>query len=123
MRTNTISMLFFTTLLFVTACVSEETTNKQTKQEQESDAEELTAFVVEEKNPQTRTTGEYDGSGIKFYWTQYDNLWVNNGTLKKNARNTISESLRNHPTIPTAVLRTPTAKFYFLGTYTALWGY
>lgn len=119
MRTNTISMLFFTTLLFVTACVSEETTNKQTKQEQESDAEELTAFVVEEKNPQTRTTGEYDGSGIKFYWTQYDNLWVNNGTLKKNARNTISESLRNHPTIPTAVLRTPTAKFYFLGTYTA----
>jgi len=55
----------------------------------------------------TRTSGVYDGSGVDFYWTTNDNIWVNSGsTLTASSSNNITST-------------TTSAKFYFDGTYTA----
>ena len=117
MKTNALSLLALTGALFLmAACASEETNNKQ-EQAQKPDTKGLTAFVV--NNGATRTTAEYDGSGLNFYWTEGDRLWVNNGTLIQDNSNNISAMLTPNPTTPTAVKRAATARFYFAGTYTA----
>ena len=121
MKTNTLSLLIFAALL-LTACASEDTTNKQ-EQQQQPETKGLTEFVVTDGT--TRTTTEYfdnggTNRGLHFYWTEGDRLWVNNGTLIQDARNNIDSKLESHPTIPTAVKRAATAKFYFNGTFTAL---
>lgn len=121
MKTNILSLLALTGTLFLTvACASEDTANQ--KEEQEPNTEGLTSFVEEDNA--TRTTGEYDGSGLNFYWTLNDRLWVNTGTalapvLTQDSKNNINATLENHPTNPSAVKRVATAKFYFAGTFTA----
>lgn len=123
MKTNILSLLAFSGLLFFTSCMNEDSTKQELTQE--PDLEGLTAFMVEDNNIKTRTTAEYDGSGLNFYWTAGDQLWVNTGTasspiLTKNHRNNISSKLTPHPTTPSiAVKRAATAKFYFNGTFTA----
>ena len=57
-------------LTFFVSCASDDTTNKQTKQE--LGTEGLTSFVEDE--PTTRTTAEYDGSGLNCFWTAGDRL-------------------------------------------------
>ena len=117
MKTNALSLLALTGALFpIAACASEETNSKQ-EQAQKPDTKGLTAFVV--NNGATRTTAEYDGSGLNFYWTEGDHLWVNNGTLIQDNSNNISAMLTPNPTTPTGVKRAATARFYFAGTYTA----
>ena len=117
MKTNALSLLALTGALFlVTACANEETNSKQ-EQAQKPDTKGLTAFVV--NNGATRTTADYDGSGLNFYWTEGDRLWVNDGTLIQDNSNNITDLLTDNPSIPTAVKRTATARFYFSGTYTA----
>ena len=117
MKTNALSLLALTSALFLmAACASEETNSKQ-EQAQKPDTKGLTAFVV--NNGATRTTAEYDGSGLNFYWTEGDRLWVNNGTLTQDNSNNITEMLTPNPTTPGAVKRAATARFYFSGTYTA----
>ena len=117
MKTNALSLLALTGALFLmAACASEETNSKQ-EQAQKPDTKGLTAFVV--NNGATRTTAEYDGSGLNFYWTEGDHLWVNNGTLTQDNSNNITEMLTPNPTTPTGVKRAATARFYFAGTYTA----
>ena len=118
MKTNALSLISIAALLLFTGCTSDETTDRITKP-QNPDTDGLTAFVVEDNKPQTRTTGEYDGSGINFYWTADDHLWVNNGTLRKDVKNNIADLLVPNPNIPTGVKRAATAKFYFDGTYSA----
>lgn len=119
MKRDVLTQLALTsTLLLSMACSSEETT-KQEPTKGQQDTKELTAFVVEDNSTKTRTTAEYDGSGLNFYWTEGDRLWVNNGTLIQDASNNIDLKLENHPTIPSAVKRAATAKFYFNGTFTA----
>ncbi|QUB47934.1 hypothetical protein J5A66_03835 [Prevotella sp. oral taxon 475] len=117
MKTNILSQFILAgALLLTVACTSGETT----RQEQIKDSQDikgLTAFVVEDNT--TRTTGEYDGSGINFYWTEGDRLWVNNATLKQDVRNNISNVLVPNPTTTTGVKRAATAKFYFEGNFTA----
>ena len=121
MKTNILSLLALTGALFLTvACASEDTANQ--KEGQEPNTEGLTSFVEEDNA--TRTTGEYDGSGLNFYWTLNDRLWVNTGTalapvLTQDSKNNINATLENHPTNPSAVKRVATAKFYFAGTFTA----
>ena len=118
MKTNTLFLLALSGVLFFTACASEDTAKQEPTQE--PGIEGLTAFVVGDSDTETRTTAEYDGSGINFYWTAGDRLWVNNVTLKRDVRNTINNHLENHPTMPTtAVKRVATAKFYFTGNFTA----
>ena len=117
MKTNALSLLALTGALFLmAACASEETNSKQ-EQAQKPDTKGLTAFTVD--GGATRTTAEYDGSGLNFYWTEGDRLWVNNGTLIQDNSNNISAMLTPNPTTPTGVKRAATARFYFAGTYTA----
>lgn len=123
MKTNVFSLLVIACLLFFAGCASDDVTNKSTHT-QEPDAKELTAFVVEDNDTKTRTTAEYDGSGLNFYWTAGDRLWVNTGTaaspvLTQDVENSISNLLVDNPTIPTGVKRAAKASFSFEGTYTA----
>ena len=107
-------LIFAAALAFVVSCANDDTTNKQT--EQEPGTEGLTSFVEEDQA--TRTTGEYDGSGLNFYWTAGDRLWVNNGTLIQDSKNNISKKLIAS-TIPSGVQRATRANFWFSGTFTA----
>ena len=116
MKTKILSLLAIAGLVFFTGCASEDTANKQN--EQEPSTEGLTGFV--EEVPATRTTAEYDGSGLNFYWTAGDRMWVNNGgTLTQDAYNNIDSKLENNPANPSAVQRAAKAKFWFNGTFTA----
>ncbi|ALO47832.1 hypothetical protein [Hoylesella enoeca] len=120
MKTNILSLLALAGLITFAGCASDDTANKQT--EQEPGTEGLTSFVEEDQA--TRTTGEYDGSGLNFFWTAGDRLWVNTGTaispiLTQDSKNNISDLLLPNPAIPTGVKRAAKAKFYFSGTFTA----
>ena len=116
MKTNILSLLAIAGLLTFVGCANEDTANKDN--DQEPGTEGLTSFVEEENA--TRTTGEYDGSGLNFYWTAGDRLWVNNsGTLTQDSQNNINSTLVNNPANPSAVKRVDKAKFYFAGTFTA----
>ena len=116
MKTKDLFSIAIAGLVFFTGCASEDTANKQT--EQEPGTEGLTGFV--EEVPATRTTAEYDGSGLNFYWTAGDRIWVNNGgTLTQDARNNINSKLENNPADPSAVKRAAKAKFWFSGSFTA----
>ena len=70
MKTNILSLLAIAGLLTFAGCASDDTTNKSN--EQEPGTEGLTSFVEEDNA--TRTTAEYDGSGLNFYWTAGDRL-------------------------------------------------
>ena len=113
MKTNILSLLAFAGLLTFASCANDDTTNN----DKEPGTEGLTGFVVEEDNA-TRTTAEYDGSGLKFFWTANDRLWVNNGTLTQDASNNISSVLVNNPANASAVQRAAKARFWFSGTFT-----
>ena len=69
----------------------------------------MTEFAAEEasQNGTTRTMGVYGGSGIKFYWTLGDKLWI---------KNTASLIQSNKDDITG---KAATAKFYFAGQYDA----
>ena len=120
MKTNILSLLAIAGLLTFAGCASDDTANKQN--EQEPGTEGLTSFVEDAST--TRTTGEYDGSGLNFFWTEGDRLWVNAGTaispvLKQDSKNNINDLLAANPAIPTGVKRAAKASFAFAGTYTA----
>ena len=72
----------------------------------------------QEDEIETRTTGEYTGSGIDFYWTTDDILWIH---TDDDALNPLKKSKRsNIATLSAADTknRTATAKFYFDGSFT-----
>lgn len=116
MKTKDLFSIAVAGLLFLSSCASEDTANKQN--EQEPGTEGLTGFV--EEVPATRTTADYDGSGLNFYWTAGDRMWVNNGgTLTQDAYNNIASKLENNPANSSAVQRAAKAKFWFNGTFTA----
>ena len=120
MKTNILSLLAIAGLLTFASCANDDTASKDN--DQEPGTEGLTSFVEEDQA--TRTTGEYDGSGLNFFWTAGDRLWVNTGTttspvLTQDSQNNINSTLVNNPTNPSAVKRVDKAKFYFAGTFTA----
>ena len=120
MKTNILSLLAIAGLLTFAGCASDDTANKDN--DQEPGTEGLTSFVEEDNS--TRTTAEYDGSGLNFYWTEGDRLWVNTGTalapaLTQDSKNNISNLLVPNPTTPIGVKRAAKASFAFAGTYTA----
>ena len=117
MKTNALSLLALTGALFLMAACASEETNSQQELAQKPDTKGLTAFIV--NNGATRTTADYDGSGLNFYWTEGDRLWVNNGTLIQDNHNNVAEQLTPNPATPAGVKRAATARFYFSGTYTA----
>ena len=114
-------------LLFVVACTNDDVAQDRNTPDKKGN-ENLTAFVIEENNPvtkaaQTRTTGQYSGSGIDFYWTADDPLWVNKAAtgepdLQQSTGSDIAEHLESS-TITGGVKRAASASFYFDGTFTA----
>nr|WP_314682868.1 fimbrillin family protein [uncultured Prevotella sp.] len=111
MKINKFTSLFATCLLMgLTACsndnLSDADPNNSAK---DKDLTGKTSFSITSE-AKTRTSGVYD-SGVKFYWTPKDNIWVNSGTTTSP---TLTASSSNNITSTTA-----SAKFYFDGTYTA----
>ena len=75
MNISQLFLLPFTSILLLTvACTNDESTNKTTQQ-QESATKTFTTFTTEDGK--SRTTADYDGTGISFYWTKDDRIWVN----------------------------------------------
>lgn len=125
MKVNILSLLGLAAMLF-TACATDDVAPDRQNQKQKSDGEGLTAFSVNNETPPTkpttRTAGEYTGTGVRFYWTEYDKLGVeveaDPVTHRKvflwDNRNDIKDQLQ-----ASGKDRTPRAKFWFSGEYTA----
>ena len=112
-------VLYVVALFALAGCSNDDITQDKGTQESE-DLTGMTEFAVKEipASTSTRTMGIYSGSGIDFYWTSGDKLWINNPTatpaLVESKKDNISKLLAEGDG-----KKTPTAKFYFLGTYTA----
>ena len=108
MKINKFTSLFATCLLMgLTACSNDNVSDADSGNGAENkDLTGKTSFSITSE-AKTRTSGVYDGSGVDFYWTTNDNIWVNSGsTLTASSSNNITST-------------TTSAKFYFDGTYTA----
>ncbi|MBW4895243.1 fimbrillin family protein [Prevotella melaninogenica] len=108
MKINKFTSLFATCLLLgLTACSNDNVSDADSRNSAENkDLTGKTSFSITSE-AKTRTSGVYD-SGVNFYWTPSDNIWVNSGS-------TLTASSSNNITSTTAA----SAKFYFDGTYTA----
>ena len=108
MKINKFTSLFATCLLMgLTACSNDNVSDADSRNSAENkDLTGKTSFSITSE-AKTRTSGVYDGSGVDFYWTTNDNIWVKSGsTLTASSSNNITST-------------TTSAKFYFDGTYTA----
>lgn len=108
MKINKFTSLFATCLLLgLTACSNDNVSDADSGNGAENkDLTGKTSFSITSE-AKTRTSGVYD-SGVNFYWTTNDNIWVKSGS-------TLTASSSNNITSTTAT----SAKFYFDGTYTA----
>ena len=108
MKINKFTSLFATCLLLgLTACSNDNVSDADSGNGAENkDLTGKTSFSITSE-AKTRTSGVYD-SGVNFYWTTNDNIWVKSGS-------TLTASSSNNITSTTAA----SAKFYFNGTYTA----
>lgn len=117
MKTKDLFSIAAAGLLFLSGCASDEATKTN-----ERSTEGMTAFVVSDAQPKSRTTADYDGTGLDFYWTAGDRLWVNNTAatpaLIQDAWNDINDKLTASP-VAGGVQRAAKAKFWFEGSYTA----
>lgn len=119
MKRYQLLVLHVVALFALAGCSNDDITQDKGTQESE-DLTGMTEFAVKETPAptSTRTMGIYSGSGIDFYWTSGDKLWINNPTatpaLVESKKDNISKLLAEGDG-----KKTPTAKFYFLGTYTA----
>lgn len=111
MKINKFTSLFATCLLMgLTACSNDNVSDADySNSAKDKDLTGKTSFSITSE-AKTRTSGVYN-SGVDFYWTPNDNIWVNSGsttspTLKASSSNNITST-------------TTSAKFYFDGTYTA----
>ena len=107
MKINKFTSLFATCLLMgLTACSNDNVSDADSSNSaKDKDLTGKTSFSITSE-AKTRTSGVYD-SGVNFYWTTNDNIWVKSGS-------TLTASSSNNITSTTA-----SAKFYFDGTYTA----
>ena len=112
MKINKFTSLFATCLLMgLTACSNDNVSDADSNNSAENkDLTGKTSFSITSE-AKTRTSGVYDDSGVNFYWTTNDNIWVNSGSATSP---TLTASSSNNITSTTA-----SAKFYFDGTYTA----
>ena len=108
MKINKFTSLFATCLLMgLTACSNDNVSDADSGNgAKDKDLTGKTSFSITSE-AKTRTSGVYD-SGVNFYWTTNDNIWVKSGS-------TLTASSSNNITSTTAA----SAKFYFDGTYTA----
>lgn len=107
MKINKFTSLFATCLLLgLTACSNDNVSDADSSNSaKDKDLTGKTSFSITSE-AKTRTSGVYN-SGVDFYWTPKDNIWVKSGsTLTASSSNNITST-------------TTSAKFYFDGTYTA----
>ena len=111
MKINKFTSLFATCLLMgLTACSNDNVSDADySNSAKDKDLTGKTSFSITSE-AKTRTSGVYN-SGVDFYWTPKDNIWVNSGSTTSP---TLTASSSNNITSTTA-----SAKFYFDGTYTA----
>ena len=111
MKINKFTSLFATCLLMgLTACSNDNVSDADySNSAKDKDLTGKTSFSITSET-KTRTSGVYD-SGVNFYWTPNDNIWVNSGSTTSP---TLTASSSNNITSTTT-----SAKFYFDGTYTA----
>ena len=111
MKINKFTSLFATCLLMgLTACSNNNVSDADYSNSAENkDLTGKTSFSITSE-AKTRTSGVYN-SGVDFYWTPKDNIWVNSGSTTSP---TLTASSSNNITSTTT-----SAKFYFDGTYTA----
>ena len=111
MKINKFTSLFATCLLLgLTACSNDNVSDADSGNGAENkDLTGKTSFSITSE-AKTRTSGVYN-SGVDFYWTPNDNIWVNSGSTTSP---TLTASSSNNITSTTT-----SAKFYFDGTYTA----
>ena len=111
MKINKFTSLFATCLLMgLTACSNDNVSDADSSNSAENkDLTGKTSFSITSE-AKTRTSGVYN-SGVDFYWTPNDNIWVNSGSTTSP---TLTASSSNNITSTTT-----SAKFYFDGTYTA----
>ncbi len=111
MKINKFTSLFATCLLMgLTACSNDNVSDADySNSAKDKDLAGKTSFSITSET-KTRTSGVYN-SGVDFYWTPNDNIWVNSGSTTSP---TLTASSSNNITSTTT-----SAKFYFDGTYTA----
>ena len=111
MKINKFTSLFATCLLMgLTACSNDNVSDADSgNSAKDKDLTGKTSFSITSE-AKTRTSGVYN-SGVDFYWTPSDNIWVNSGSTTSP---TLTASSSNNITSTTT-----SAKFYFDGTYTA----
>ena len=104
---------FLTALFVFTGCSNDETAQEYLHPEPEG----VTEFISSENTAKppiaTRAMGIYTGSGISFYWTPGDNLWIKNPAFSQSVGADIADRIA-----ASGNGRTDMAKFYFQGTYT-----
>lgn len=81
MKRYQLLVLHVVALFALAGCSNDDITQDKGTQESE-DLTGMTEFAVKETPAptSTRTMGIYSGSGIDFYWTSGDKLWINNPT-------------------------------------------
>ena len=101
------------TALALGSCANEDTATDKTAGK---DTPKTGTVFSSETEPATRTSATYTGSGLDFYWTASDKIWVkdDNGNYNQSASDDISSRIAAVPGSTT----TDKAKFWVNGSYT-----
>ena len=101
------------TALTLGSCASDDTATEKTAGK---DTPKSGTVFSSETEPATRTSATYTGSGLDFYWTASDKIWVkdDNGNYNQSASDDISSRIAAVPGSTT----TDKAKFWVNGSYT-----
>ena len=109
--------IYFGTLLLTAlafgSCSSDDTATDKTAGK---DTPKTGTVFSSEDEPSTRTSATYTGSGLDFYWTANDKIWVkdDNNTYHQSSEDDIATRIAAVPGSTT----TAKAKFWVNGTYT-----
>ena len=108
--------IYFGTLLLTAlafgSCASDDTATDKTAGK---DTPKTGTVFSSETEPATRTSATYTGSGLDFYWTANDKIWVkdDNNTYHQSSEDDIASRIAAVPGSTT----TAKAKFWVNGTY------
>ena len=109
-------IIYFGTLLLTalafSSCASDDTATDKTAGK---DTPKTGTVFSSEDEPSTRTSATYTGSGLDFYWTANDKIWVkdDNNTYHQSSEDDIASRIAAVPGSTT----TAKAKFWVNGTY------
>ena len=117
-KAGILPLLALAAMLF-TACAADDADTD--RQNPNPDTAGLTAFIMED-SPATRLLGEHTGSGVRFYWSRDDRIFVDNPTenaeWRADKENNIYDLIVNSSASGTGDGKFPKAKFWFEGEFT-----